>query len=238
MPPTHSKPDPLEKTAVLSVSEGYLAWAPLYDADDNPLVAVEGPAMQAWIQTIRGAFTLDLGCGTGRHTISLLESGSRITATDQSDAMLSIARSKLASSPVNWVLGSIGGGLPFRNGAFETVLMSLVADHLKDIRRPFGEIARVLAPGGELLFSVLHPDRTEAGETARFINPATGLRQPVETYHHSKESYIDAAGRAGLSLIEQQVLSVPAELAAVLPRARKYLDLPLGWLVRWRNEVV
>jgi hypothetical protein len=79
----------------------------------------------------------------------------------------------------------------------------------------------------------LHPDRTAAGQRARFIDPATGVRRPITTYHRSITDYLIAATEAGLTLASEQTLVVPEEMAAVLPRASRYVGLPLGWVAAW-----
>ena len=47
--------------------------------------------------------------------------------------------------------------LPFRDGAFELVFSSLMLQWCDDLDAVFAEIARVLAPGGLLLFSTFGP---------------------------------------------------------------------------------
>ncbi len=51
-----------------SVRAGYDRWAQVYDHDANPLQALEGPKVQVALGDVRGLNTLDLGCGTGRHS--------------------------------------------------------------------------------------------------------------------------------------------------------------------------
>ena len=63
----------MESSEELPVREGYAAWSPYYDDDGNPLIALEGPAMQGWFGPVEGRRALDLGCGTGRHTLALVE---------------------------------------------------------------------------------------------------------------------------------------------------------------------
>lgn len=51
---------------------------------------------------------------------------------------------------VEFVLGDLER-LPFRDGAFTLVTLSTVAEHFRNPETVFGEIRRVLAPGGRLL---------------------------------------------------------------------------------------
>jgi len=113
------------------------------------------------------------------------------------------------------------------------VVAGLVAEHVADLPALLKEAVRVLCPGGRLVLSVLHPERTAAGQRARFIDPETGVRRPITTYHRSVADYLGAAAEAGLALVSEQTLVGTAELAAVLPRASRYVGLPLGWVAGW-----
>lgn len=221
-------------TEDLSVRAGYAAWAPLYDDDGNPLIALEGPAVRAWFGPLAGRSAIDLGCGTGRHTEALLRAGAaRVVAADPTPEMMARARDKLADQPVHWVRQSLPDPLPFRDATFDLAVMGLVAEHIEAIGPALVEVARVLAPAGRLILSALHSDRTSEGQAARFIDPETGLRRSIKTIHRTVAEYLDAARAAGLILEGEQTLTVPADLADRLPRALRYVGLNLGWVACW-----
>jgi SAM-dependent methyltransferase len=224
--------DPIpESDDVLSVRDGYAAWAPCYDDDGNPLLPLEGEAVRGLFGPILGKRVLDLGCGTGRHTLALAQAGAHVTALDQSEEMIALARPKLQGHSVNWVLHALPDPLPFASNTFALAVLGLVVEHIADLRGLLVDVARVLAPGGRCVLSALHPERTAEGQRARFIDPRTGLRRPITTYHRSLAEYRRAATHAGLVVVTEQTLVVPAELAASLPRARRYVGLPLGWVL-------
>ncbi len=52
--------------------------------------------------------------------------------------------------PIDFLLGA-GERLPFENGAFDTVVTTLVLCSVCDVARALGEVRRVLAPGGRYL---------------------------------------------------------------------------------------
>jgi SAM-dependent methyltransferase len=222
-----------EAAAELPPREGYDAWAACYDDDGNPLIALEGPAMETLYGPVVGQPVLDLGCGTGRHTLALTRAGARVTALDQSPEMLARARAKLDGCPVTWLLHALPEPLPLAADAFVLAVLGLIAEHVRNLAGLLGEVARVLRPGGHCLLSALHAQQTAAGMRARFIDPRTGQRQPITTYHRSAADYHGAAAAAGLEPVSEQTLFVPSALARQLPRAGRYVGQPLGWLACW-----
>jgi SAM-dependent methyltransferase len=221
----------METLEELSPKEGYAQWASCYDEDGNPLIALEGPALQAWFGSIAGRPVLDLGCGTGRHTLALVQAGAQVTALDQSPEMMARAKQKLEGRKIEWVLHSLPDPLPFDNESFDLVVLGLVAEHVADLDGLAAEIARVAKPEGRCLLSGLHPDRTRQGQRARFIDPESGMRRPIETIHREADDYRAAATAVGMRVVAERTLTVDAELAAELPRAAPYVGLPLGWAI-------
>jgi SAM-dependent methyltransferase len=235
-----NKPPLLETAMIdpeeLPILEGYAAWAPFYDDDGNPLIAIEEPVLHGWFGQLETKKVLDLGCGTGRHTIPLAMAGASVVAVDGSDEMLARARHKLRGFPVEWARHYFPNPLPLDSEIFDLVVLALVAEHLDDLRFVLTEARRVTKPGGRLLLSVLHPDRTAQGQRARFIDPATGRRRQIATIHRSMAEYLAIAGAAGWTLVEERSLVVSPELGASLPRALPYVGMKLGWAACWRND--
>jgi SAM-dependent methyltransferase len=219
----------------LPVLEGYDAWAPLYDDDGNPLTAIEGPAIRAWFGPLEGRVALDLGCGTGRHTLPMVAGGATVAALDGSREMLARARHKLRGYPVDWLLHRLPDPLPFPDSTFDLIVLGLIAEHIDDLASVMGEAWRVARPGARCLLSSLHPDRTAGGQRARFIDPATGERRHIATIHRTSDDYLAIAGGAGWATLEARTLIVPPELASEMPRAIPYAGLPLGWAVHLRK---
>jgi malonyl-CoA O-methyltransferase len=229
----------METPDELPVQAGYTAWAPLYDDDGNPLTALEGPVVRAWFGPLAGRRALDIGCGTGRHTLALLEAGVlEVVALDLTPEMIAHARRKLtgAGARVHWVRHALPAPLPFRDATFDLVVMGLVAEHVTDLARALREVVRVLTPAGRCVISALHPERTAEGQRARFIDHRTGLRRSIVTVHRSTADYLAAASTAGLRLEGEQALAVPPELAERLPRAARYVGRNLGWVACWSRR--
>jgi|GEM_PF-528943 len=222
-----------ESAEVLSVRDGYAAWAACYEDDGNPLIPLEGPAVAELFSPVAGRRVLDLGCGTGRHTLALARAGAHVTALDQSPEMMALARRKLDGFPVEWLLHALPAAIPFPDDVFALIVAGLVAEHIADLPALLREAVRVLAPRGRFVLSALHPERTAAGQRARFIDPETGVRRPIVTYHRTTAEYLRAAAATGLALASEQTLVVTEAVAARLPRARRYVGLALGWVAAW-----
>jgi malonyl-CoA O-methyltransferase len=217
----------------LPVRDGYAFWASCYDEDGNPLVALEEPAVRAWFGPLTGRRALDLGCGTGRHTRALAEGGALVAALDFCPEMMARARAKLTGHDIAWIHHALPDPLPFGPASFDLVVLGLVAEHVPELDSVLAEVARVLKPGGRCILSALHPERTAAGQRARFIDPETGERRPIATLHRNIDDYLAAGAAGGLTLLGEETLIVPPDLGAQLPRAARYVGLPLGWVACW-----
>jgi len=111
-----------------------------------------------------GARVLDAGCGTGLLTLALLRVLRRpadITAVDLSGRSLQTARRaarKLEAKARHRLcfLQANALSLPFPADSFDLVVTSGVLEYLP-LGDGLGELARVLAPGGHLLFLPVRP---------------------------------------------------------------------------------
>ena len=107
---------------------------------------------------------LDAGCGTGAYSQAIIGRVGRIEALDMSAGMLERARAKLAAEAeagrVRFHQGSIVD-LPLEAGSVDAVTINQVVQHLGDtledgfprLRSVVAEFARVLRPGGVLVFN-------------------------------------------------------------------------------------
>ncbi len=106
--------------------------------------------------------SLEIGAGTGYFTLNLLRAGviGEATCTDISPGMLETLQANARRLGVAVRTQTADAErLPFADDSFELVLGHAVLHHIPDLPRAFAEFARVLAPGGTLLF---------AGEPSRY----------------------------------------------------------------------
>jgi malonyl-CoA O-methyltransferase len=134
-------------------SSGYDAAAALQERVRNELLDRLGE-LRIEPQTV-----LDLGAGTGHAARALKRRYPKalVTAVDIAPGMLERARAQS-----RWLrrferVRADAYSLPFRDRAFDLVFSSLMLQWCDDLDAAFSEIARVLAPGGLLLFSTFGP---------------------------------------------------------------------------------
>jgi SAM-dependent methyltransferase len=104
------------------------------------------PAAVDWLLPDGTHRVLDLGAGTGKLTRQLADRGLDVTAVDPSDGMLTELRRVLPGVPA---LTGTAEDIPLPDHAVDAVLVAQ-AWHWVDRDRAVPEIARVLAPGGQL----------------------------------------------------------------------------------------
>ena len=105
---------------------------------------------------------LDLGCGEGRHSISIwMQTRAQVVGMDLSRDDMLTARSRKADFSVtesgkhslNFVEAS-GMALPFADETFDIVICSEVLEHIEAYQSMLQEIDRVLVKGGVFAMSV------------------------------------------------------------------------------------
>jgi len=101
---------------------------------------------------------LDVGCGSGRHTVLLAHRGFRVTGLDASPEGLRLTRQWLREKQVTARLakGDFFEPFTFADAAFDAAIAIQTIHHGTHdrIRACIGEIARVLRPGGIVFVSV------------------------------------------------------------------------------------
>lgn len=122
---------------------------------------------------------LDIGCGPGEMAPMLRARGWRFWGVDLSRGMLAEARRTPGDSPGVAFAHADAQHLPFRDGLFDAVLAMGVLEYAADDVRALVEMARVLRPGGVLIFTLAH--RWSPYELWRRLlyYPAVDLARPL-----------------------------------------------------------
>jgi ubiquinone/menaquinone biosynthesis C-methylase UbiE len=175
-------------------SDLFGARAPSYDE----LRPQDGPWWERFHVLVRegdlgGRRVLDVGCGTGALAAALVErAGAKVWGVDPSSEMLAVARARLPAG-VGLKLGH-AEELPFRDGWFERLTMSLVV-HLLDRPRAFSEARRVLARGGRLALATFAAEHFDTYWLNDFF---PSLAEVDRQRFPTAERLVEELGRAGL----------------------------------------
>ncbi len=90
---------------------------------------------------------LDLGCGRGGVLERLHPRAGFVAGLDPDPTSLREHRTRALA-----LACGLAEALPYADGSFDLVCGSWVLEHLPDAVRAFGEVARVLTPGGHFIF--------------------------------------------------------------------------------------
>ncbi len=205
---------------------GYDRWSEIYDTAVNSTVAVDDMAFPPWWADVTGKDVLEIGCGTGRHTVRLARQGNRVTALDLSPGMLAVARGKLRGFDVRLIERDIMAG-PLDLGLFDVAITALVLEHIEDIATFFRRIAASLKPGGRYFMSEVEPGRLAGGGVARFYDPDTGARTDLASFARDAAVIVAAAAEAGLTCVREQDVLGDARLTAIKPGWSEHVGNPM-----------
>jgi ubiquinone/menaquinone biosynthesis C-methylase UbiE len=115
------------------------------------------PAVQQVVAEIAvepGEFVVDVGCGSGSAVLLVAAGGARVVEVDPAPRLLEVARTEAARRGVaaEFVVGD-AVHIPLADGTVDAVVSTFALIFVPDPAAAVQEIARVLRPGGRLVFS-------------------------------------------------------------------------------------
>jgi len=189
---------PFREPPELDVSTAYARWAETYPREPaNELMRLEQREVLRLLPELAGRRLVDLGCGSGRYLAKAAALGvGPSVGLDPAPAMLARAAGLGAR-----LVGGALPALPFRDGSFDVAVCGLVVGHLPELAPALAEMARVLRPGGVLVYSDLHPEGERHGWRRTFV-AADAREYAVRHFVHSLEAHFEACAAAGLAVEE------------------------------------
>lgn len=169
---------------------------------------------------------------------------------------------------VSFIRGDVRA-LPFANETADVTTSFMVLHNLTqpDVEKTFIEAARVLRPQGKSVFLTMHPDALEKDWDLDFmkydadqlkalrsalemekedmlingiVQNSGGGKKNVAMRFHSRNAILQAAQKAGLSLVEEQSLHVDETIALEKfgePSVRKIPTQPIFWIITLEKKV-
>ena len=212
----------MDTRPVIDNRTGYDRWSMGYDTYANATVALDDRLFPPLWQGLSPRQVIEIGPGTGRHTVKLAQAGHDITAIDQSPGMLAKARDRLSGfAKVCLIEGDFLSLVDLPSAAFDMAITALVVEHIGDLSAFFSKLRRHLKPRADFFLSEIHPSRAAVGSQARFFDPETGIETLLTNYPHTETDVVEAAFTAGFDLIHACDGVGDAVLAAQNPEWKK-----------------
>jgi SAM-dependent methyltransferase len=195
---------------------------------------------------LAGRLVLELGCGTAYVSAWLARLGARPVAVDPAAGQLAIAQRFQAEHGLDFPLvRAAGEQVPVRDRSFDLVVSEYGAAIWADPYRWIPEAARLLRPGGELVFlgnSTLHmlcvPDEEGLPATERLLRPQRDMHRvewpddPTVEFHLGPGDWIRLL-RANEFDVEDLIELWPPE-----GRESSWAFVTAEWARRWPCEEV
>lgn len=169
----------------------------------------------------RGERVLDIACGTGNAALLAAHQGAVVSGIDAAPRLIQVARERAAKAGLaaTFVTGD-AQQLPFDDHDFDVALSVFGLIFADDPDRAFGELVRVVRPGGRAFVSAwvpAGPIDAMLGVFARAIAAATG-RTMRRFAWHDREAVAELAARHGA-----EVRFHDGRLASVAASPEEYL---------------
>jgi SAM-dependent methyltransferase len=156
----------------------------------------EAGTLMRWLgDDLRGQRVLDVAGGDGYWAGLARKRGAHAVSIDLARSKM-IFGQRLRHAPA--LLEADALRLPFRDACFDRVMSICAIEHFDDGPRSLAEMARVLAPGGELVMSA--DALTRAGQWPRLFDAHCERYAVKHTYTH--ERLAELLGERGLDLLE------------------------------------
>lgn len=197
-------------------------------------------------EDLSGKDAIELGCGTAYVSAWLARRGARVVGIDNSEEQLATARRMQERHALEFpLLHGNAEKVPFPDASFDLAISEYGACLWADPFRWVPEAARLLRPGGQLVFlvnsmllSLCTPDEDGQPATNRMRRPAFGLHRlewpddPGIEFHLSHGRWIRLLRECGFA-IEDLIEVRPAATATT-----RYPYVALEWARQWPCEEI
>lgn len=160
---------------------------------------------------IKDKVILDFGCGHGVDALEFVKLGAKkVVGIDPSKPMIELAK-QVNSNPKIKFIATDGNTLPLKGNQFDLVFANFVIHYLKDTKQQFGEIARVLKPGGYFIavFNCLTTDLKIINKRVPMILGKGKEKSRIHIVSKSPEEIKNSLQKSGLNIISFSRIANP-----------------------------
>ncbi len=160
---------------------------------------IEKKMCSDFLKDIPKSDMLEIGCGTGHWSEFFIDNGFQLVATDISEAMLDVMKSKNLNVDIKLANSE---NLPFKDNEFSIVSSITMIEFVENQKKVIDEIYRVLKPNGFLLMGCLNKnsvlwenrENNKHYKGAKFLTPEefSSLLSPIGKAKISLGVYIDS----------------------------------------------
>ena len=196
---------------------------------------------------VDGLDVVELGCGTAYFSAWLARRGARPVGVDPTSVQLETARRLMAETGIEFpVVEAAGESVPLPDASFDLALSEHGAATWADPRRWIPEAARLLRPGGRLVFlhgtPLAHVCYPEVGPISTELHrPYFGLGRTVwedgdegVEYQLTHGDWIAVLRGAGFEIERLVELQAPADART----HEYYSDMRAEWARQWPAEEI
>lgn len=184
----------------MKIEKAYNIWAKQYDTNKNKTRDLDGKAARVTLEKYDFSTVLELGCGTGKNTIYLLEKAESIIGLDFSEEMLKIAKNRFNDERVLFQNADLTLKWDVPNDFADLITCSLALEHIENLDFVFNQAYKKLKPNGHFFVSELHPIKQYLGSKARY--ETENGTQELEAFTHHISEYVSVADKSGFELVE------------------------------------
>jgi ubiquinone/menaquinone biosynthesis C-methylase UbiE len=177
------------------------------------------------LRSARGR-VVEIGAGTGANVGLYPDAVTELVLTEPEEPMARRLRAKAAGDPRVRVVEAGADALPFDDGAFDTVVSTLVLCTVPDQQRALAEIRRVLAPGGRLL--ALEHVRADEPGLAKWQDRVVPVWRFVARGCHPNRDTAAALERAGFAIERLEHAELPKTPPIARPLIAAVATAPSG----------
>jgi len=124
---------------------------------------------------------VDIGCYDGFFAVEIARQGKEVVGVDMVDRCCRLAYRQSAGSIYPFhVVKAYSEGLPFRDGSFDTAILSHTLEHVFDPALSIKEAARVTRPGGKII-TLVPPSLGNSPAHLRYVS-VSSLREMMSPY--------------------------------------------------------